>query len=56
MSSEQRHNNLGIDSELRNSDPAEYDRQLKAKMKELNELFGKDETPSRSEDPKAKGD
>jgi hypothetical protein len=43
MSGAQRDDNIGIDSELRNSDPAEYHRQLNAKLKEQDKLWGADE-------------
>jgi hypothetical protein len=43
MSGAQRDDNIGIDSELRISDPAEYDRQLNAKLKELDKLWGADQ-------------
>lgn len=52
MSAEQRDNNLGIDSELRNTDPAEYDRLLRAKIRELEKLWGDDDKPKESPEPR----
>ena len=40
LSAEQRDNNLGIDSDLRNRDPAAYAEALRRKLTELDEEWG----------------
>ncbi len=56
MSGEQRDNNLGIDSELRNRDPAAYAEALRRKLKELDQAWGiKDSNSNDHADPAREG-